>query len=388
MREREALRPDQVTERAARLLHETFGPAREPLEVTFAHASVGVMADHTHYFDGFALHLSVPFGVAVAVREATGSTGRVVVSSADGSVPPVVQDALDSAAITDPLARVAVEATGNMEDARRLDVAVVAHVPSAMRSGCVAAVAVASARAVDAVRANGMPRNEMLLAGAAAVENVTGAPFSVAYLLASGVTEQHTFVLADTATLEALVLDVPPIERPGWALMDASPGPVPLRRSSPERQVQAASALKALRVGAFPDLDSFRGLQHRDLERALAHTPRKLRPVVQHLVTENARVQRLVAAVRKRDWQMFGALLLMSHASKRSEWGVTSDVSDFIVKQAEQMSLEGIYGATHVGEVSGSVLIVGQPFSVPPFMERLRASCLERFEAEFVATLL
>lgn len=387
MREQEAMRPDEITDRAARLLLETFGPARESLEATFAHASVGVMADHTHYFDGFALLLSVPYGVAVAAREASGAAGRVVVGAVGQSMKSPVEDATTLEAIENPFARIAAETAANLIGGG-LDMAVVPYAPPSMRSGSDAATAIATARAVDAVRSSAMPRNELLLGGSAAIEKATGSPFSVGYLLASSVLEEHNFILADTATLEALPIDLPTIERPGFALVDCaldSPSP---GHSTPDRIARVSKALEALRSSAFPELESFRDLQHRDLEKALAATPRKLRPVVQHLVTENAKVQRLVMAVRKRDWQMFGALLIMSHASKGSEWGVTTDETEFIVRQAEQMSLEGIYGATHVGEVNDAVLVVGQPFSVPPFLEHLRAACLKKFDTEFATTLI
>jgi len=346
------------------------------------------MADHTHYFDGFSLHLSVPFGVAVAVREASGSAGRVVVAPAFGNGNPLVQDASDPAGVTNPIARVAAETAANLRESGSLDMAVVPHTPISMRSGSDAATAVATARAVDAIRAGAMPANELLIGGAGAIEKVSGGPFSVGYLLASAVTEKHSFILADTATLEALPLDLPVVDRPGFALVDCAQESPSARHSTAERQERVTRAVEALRSGAFPEIESLRDLHHKDLEKALAAIPRKLRPVVQHLVSENAKVQRLVAAVRKRDWQMFGALLIMSHASKRSEWGVTTDETDFIVEQAEQMSLEGIYGATHVGEVNDAVLIVGQPFSVPPFLEHLGTACAERFDAEVPTTLI
>lgn len=388
MREQEPLRPDRVTERASDLLQETFGPAREPIEATFAHASIGVMADHTHYFDGFALLMSVPFGVAVAVREASGKAGRVIVATSDGAPRTDPRPTERPTELEDPLARVAAQTAHQMEDADRLDLAVVSTVPPSMRAGSESAAALATARAISATTSMSFPRNALLLEGTAAVEKVTGAPFSIAYLLASGITGEHTFVLVDTATLERLELDVPTIERPGWAIVNTPPNHPSGAHSLVEKQRMAKKALEALRSNGFEDLGSFRDLQHRDLERATGAVPRRLRPVVQHLVTENAKVQRLVAAVRRRDWQMFGALLVMSHASKRSEWGIVSPESDFIVERAEQMSLEGIYGATHLGERNGAVLVVGQPFSVPPFLERTVVAYSERFETDLQVTLI
>ena len=39
----------------------------------------------------------------------------------------------------------------------------------------------------------------------------------------------------------------------------------------------------------------------------------------------------MVFAARKKDWQMFGALLLMSHASLRDDWKRTDDEVDLVL---------------------------------------------------------
>ena len=106
--------------------------------------------------------------------------------------------------------------------------------------------------------------------------------------------------------------------------------------------------------------------------------PRRLRPVVRHVVTENGRVQKLVAAIRRHDWQMFGALLLMSHASLRDDWQRSNDEIDFVVEQVEAMSLDGMYGACVTGR-GGCVLVLGQPFVVPRCLDRIKTAFHARF---------
>ena len=138
--------------------------------------------------------------------------------------------------------------------------------------------------------------------------------------------------------------------------------------------------LGTLQKDTFPKLTSLRDLEHRDLDRALGALPRRLRPYLRHLVTENRRVQKLVAAVRRNDWQMFGALLLMSHASTRTDWDSTGARVDFVVEQVEQMTLEGMYGGFMSGR-GGCVLVLGQPFTVPRALDRIA----DAFEAHFGA---
>jgi galactokinase len=96
------------------------------------------------------------------------------------------------------------------------------------------------------------------------------------------------------------------------------------------------------------------------------------------LVTDNRRVQKMVAAMRRSDWQMVGALLLMSHASRRTEWECTTPEADFIVDHVEERTVNGLYGACMTGR-SGYVLLVGQPHAVTLAVEPLQEAFEERF---------
>jgi len=125
-------------------------------------------------------------------------------------------------------------------------------------------------------------------------------------------------------------------------------------------------------------MPSIRDLEHRPLPDALAALPEAYRPVIRHLVSENQRVQKLVAATRRKDWQMFGALLLMSQASVSKDWGSDNERVSFVVQQVEDLSLEGMYGAFATGR-GGCVLAMGKTFVVPQALDRIRTA----FEARF-----
>jgi galactokinase len=150
---------------------------------------------------------------------------------------------------------------------------------------------------------------------------------------------------------------------------------------------RASDALAILRRHGFPDLTSYRDLEHRDLDRALNAVPDAHAPIVRYLVTENRRVQKLVAAVRRRDWQMMGALMFMSHAVQRDDWRLTSPESNHVVAEVEAMSLEGLYGARATGR-TGAVLIAGQPFVIPNFLDRIQSQVRDRFQAPAHSLLL
>ncbi|NNE36114.1 MAG: hypothetical protein HKN13_12805 [Rhodothermales bacterium] len=181
----------------------------------------------------------------------------------------------------------------------------------------------------------------------------------------------QAFILVDTETHEHLSLDVPDRIRPEWALVNTATEKLKTGRAA--RKQWSLEIFDRLQQKKFSMLNSLRDLEHRDLENALHTLPRKMRPGLRYLVTENRRVQRMVVAIRKRDWQLMGALLKMSHASRRDDWMITSPIEDFVVEEAERFSLEGVYGATQTGEGS-FILVAGQPLTLPAFLDHLRRS--------------
>jgi galactokinase len=372
IRERESVRPDQFIDRVRTLLAEALGHTEQPLEAAFAHGSIGIQADHTHYFDGFALMMTMRRGMAVAVRARTESTSRLSVEGTStihefdvsgdrGSTP---QPALVSFIRTHLLELRTEHDTG-------LDIAILGSLPPDLSSSFLASVSTALTRAVAALESIPLTAATLVDVQKRAVESYLGFPFSSAFLIGSVATTPDEYMIVDTASGSSLVIPVPDSDRPGWALIDTDRGRI--IQSSPEKWVRASEALHRLQDRGFPDLTSFRNLEHQDLEAALAVSGRKGRSMVRFLVTENRRVQRLVGAIRKQDWQLFGALLMMSYACRREDWDSTTPALDYVVDEAERFTMEGVYGAAQTGEGSCAI-VVGQPFSVPPFLDHIRSS--------------
>ncbi len=342
------------------------------IATAFAHGSIAVQADHTHYSDGFALMLSIPPGVAVAVTRADAAprllsvrdNGHQEFAAADVEAGSAPEWAVETHALLRAL------------DAEPFHVAVASTVPGVCRDSYWAALAASLVQALDALDA-GTPsaverasdvRDEVVPAVTRAVARVTGRPYSVAYPIAALAAQPPMFLLLDTATRESLPVETEAHTALGWALLDpgtAPPRPAAFHRA---RHRTAEAALDALREGGFDALSAFRDLEHRDLERAHATVRDAQKPIVRHLVTENRRVQKHVASMRQGDWQMIGALLLMSHNSRRTHWDSTSAPIDFVVEAVESLTIDGLYGAC-MTERDGAVLVTGRP---PSFAEDLR----------------
>lgn len=363
------LDPAAAQDRARSLFAEAFGATAEG--AAFAPGYIPLSGEHTAYFDGLALLLRLPGGVAVAVGRVPGSA-RLVVQHGDAR--PRQRD-LDADA----------EGWGNNAELARLvrvlwqawgaaaDLVVAAHLalPDAGTETLLGAVASATGHALD----DRFGRDEDIIAvGAEAVGEVLGRPSGPALLIAAQ--EAGPLVLVDTATQQAEALPEP--EQLGWGLVDTrrdqeAPGSFYRNRIG-----MLESAVADLQRSGFDGLRSLRGIDHSEVPDALDSLRGDAKRFVRHLLSEDRRVQRLLAALRKEDGQVVGAHLLMSHASWRDDWQASTPEAEFVVREVE--TAEGIYGARPVGGGFGrGVLIAGRPFLIPAFLDTLA----ERFTAEF-----
>ncbi|GIV57888.1 MAG: galactokinase [Bacteroidetes bacterium] len=382
LQQRETLKPVQVTERAQHLLDEYLGPRTVGVEAAFAHGRLSVLGDHTDHFDGFALMRPLMHGQAVAVRPADGPV-RVVLEGAGAWTWTADMPEADLPVEVRLLAHLV---RPWLPPGQGVDAAVAGSVPLFCPEARLGALGMAAARALQALLAR--PEDEAALVRHVreALRAATGRDTSPAYLLGSDTAPEASFLLCDTRRLEHLPVEVPGVQKPGWGLL-AVPAPAVDLRAERQRIERAGAALDLLRRRGFPELTSFRDLEHRDLERALGLLPRRYRPLVRHLVTQNRYVPRMVQAIRRADWQLFGTLLLMSHASFRDDWHDTTPEIDFVVEQVRALSLEGLYGAHRTGR-GGGVLIVGQPFQIPGALDALQDAFAARFGTRPEALLL
>ena len=368
---RSPLPPDALLRRARQLLDDTFGADAAEPATALAHGVVGLQADQTHYSDGFALLLGLPQAVAVALQP---SPSTRAVFAPEGSVHDL--SAADAPHEGVSVIRAVLDAC--YPDGG-LDVAVVSTVPSICRDAALSALAVAVARAVAELDAAQPPcaneprtiRDELLPVLTRRLAEITDRPLSIAYPLAATVAEPRMFVLVDTGTREHLPVETDALSALDWAVLDVGTGPpVVAPDVHRTRRREAEAALERIRASGVADIQAFRDLEHRDLQDATDVLPEKLRPVARHLVTENRRVQKHVAAMRRGDWQMIGALLLMSHASHRAHFGDSSDRIDAVVADVEDLTFAGgVYGAC-LASRDGAVLVTGRP---PSFASGLQS---------------
>jgi galactokinase len=375
---------------AHRLLNQSFGARDAEARSGVVAGIVDVQSAQTHYSNGFALLMPLPGVVAVACRPSASESTHLAYAGTDAPRTVTVPDSPDAAdADLAPWDVVLDRVLSRYRDWEESDsaewlrgggveVAVVSSVPPACLDGYLAALAVATARALQmlgpaAEARMGVPtdRDDVLPALRLDVKAGTRRPTGVADLIAA-YTGGDPFTLIDTARREHLPVETRGREVLGWAVIDTG-DPSPRDAAWHQRRHdQAEKALSLLRERGFGDLRSFRNLEHRRLDDAVDRLPANLKPIARHLVSENRRVQKHVAALRSGDWQMVGALLLMSHASLRDRWQSTSPAADRIVAAVEQMTLDGVYGAC-MSARDGAVLVTGRPSALDRHLAAIAA---------------
>ena len=384
MQANEVLRPSQYMDRSRSILMDRLGAAGGQPITTFSRGCVGVIADHTHYFKGFALVLRLQQGLAVSMRHHQGSRSRLVVEGVADVIQFDMSDTEQSGFAK--LLACLFEASG-IERGFQVDISIVGAIPTGLGAAFHAACAVgfldALHRVAAATASNGLSieepsfdsesfRTQLREQSVKGLTSWYGHRFSPAFVIGTLASEDmDSFILVDTGTFEFLPVEVESSNRPGWAILEASHDWTKPMKASQGRFKAATKALAELQKKAFPNVDSLRDLEHRDLDQAVGSVGRKSRPVLKHLVSENRNVQKMVLALRKGDWQFFGALMLISQASKRQDWDTSGELHDLVTRTAESASLDGIFGVVQTGE-GGCMLVAGQPFSLPSFLDSLR----------------
>jgi galactokinase len=372
---------------ARTLLDRAFGPAADrAIGTGRARGSVGIQADQTHYSDGFALVLGLPHAVAVALRRSSAASR---VAFAPDATPVALHDAHSAPHRgVDVIRRTVASLRPPGEPGLSLDIAVVSSIPPVLGDAALSALAVATASALNDLydvpadrRTDRRAQMDRDLARDVAVGSRR--PTSVSYVLAAREVRPAAVLLVDTALHDHLPVTPGQGEPLGWAVLDPGGGPPAPPQLHRTRAEQAEAALDRLRRAGVADIDAFRDLEHRDLERAVDILPEELRPITRHLVTENRRVQKHVRALRHGDGQMIGGLLLMSHASRRSHLNASTDAIDAIVEEAEALTFDGgVYGAG-LASRDGALLVTGRPPAFDRGLERLA----EQFESRMGRSL-
>jgi galactokinase len=321
-----------------------FGPGR-----------VNLIGEHTDYNDGLCLPFAIAQGVTVNAEALDG--GRVEALAADlGET-----DAFDAAApprdgegwrafVRGTVGEL--RAAGHAVGGARLRIA--GDLPRGSGLSSSAALSTALALALIALAGENEGDRRELARLCSRVENDwVGAQTGLLDQLAALFGHEGQALRLDCRDLS---IDPVPLELAGWTLAVAPSGHEHTHAGSGynERRAECRAACAALGIATLRDAPA----------DAPERLPDPLDRRVRHVLTENARVDAAVAALRAGDLPGLGALLDASHASLRDDYEVSVDA---VEQTVARLKAAGAAGARIVGGgFGGSVLALFPPDAPPP----------------------
>ncbi|WP_394941548.1 galactokinase [Psychromicrobium sp. YIM B11713] len=303
---------------------------------------VNLIGEHTDYNNGFVLPFAIDRQARVAVRLRSDSVIRLRSASAEVAPIETSVDQLSSAkgwsayllGVAWVLRELGISVPG-------FDLLLESTVPSGAGLSSSAALESATALAFNELLDAGLSRKELVIVGHRAENEVVGAPTGILDQSASLLAAEGRAVFLDCLSRES---ELVPLDLPAAGLamlvIDTkvshahADGGYSARRASCER---GASAL---------GVDSLRELSVEDLPRAQTALNEETFRRVRHIVTENARVLEVVAALRSSGPRSIGELLNASHLSMRDDFEISCPELDLAVETTQR---NGAIGARMTG---------------------------------------
>ncbi|MGW1626491.1 galactokinase [Streptomyces sp. NPDC002172] len=332
---------------------ELYGSA--PDGVWAAPGRVNLIGEHTDYNDGFVMPFALPHASTAAVARRTDGVLRLHSSDVEGGVVELSLDALDPGTDQEWTAYPAGVVWALREAGHPVtgaDVHLASTVPTGAGLSSSAALEVVIALALNDLYELGLQRWQLARLCQRAENVYVGAPTGIMDQTASACCEQGHALFLDTRDLSQRQIPFD-LAAEGMRLLVVdtqvkhahSGGEYGKRRAGCEKGA-ALLGVDALRDIAYDDLDA-------SLERLGDEA--EVRRLVRHVVTEDHRVERVVALLEAGDTRAIGPVLTEGHASLRDDFQVSCPELDLVVEAA---NAAGALGARMTGGGFGGSAIV------------------------------
>ncbi len=341
--------------------HELFGGAPEVR--TDAPGRVNLIGEHTDYQEGFVLPLAIPQRTRVELRR-RADRQVVVWSAEDPSGGPPQPFALGEEqrgrGWVDYIQGVTVAAANAGHRLGGFEARLESDVPVGSGLSSSAALEVALLRALREAFALTFDDVALALVAQKTETEFVGAPIGVMDQMASSLADTRSALFLDTRTLAFERVPLPGAAR--LVVIDSGVTHSHATGDYRVRREEAEGAARALGVAVLRDVSA--------TDPRVEELPEPLCRRARHVVTENARVEAAVVAMRRDDLKTLGALLYASHASLRDDYQVSVPELDRLVELAR--GVPEVYGARVTGGgFGGSVVLVARRDAAPDLAHRL-----------------
>ncbi len=330
---------------------------------------VNLIGEHTDYNDGFVLPMAVERAVWIAARPRPDRHARLYALdfNQDDSF------SLDSIERSDdaPWSNYVRGVVWALEEAgyrlRGVDAIITGDVPIGAGLSSSAALEVAGALALTTLGEAEVDRVRLALLCQRAENEFVGMRCGIMDQFVSALGRRGHALLIDCRSLEHRLVPIPA----GVEVVIADTGK---RRGlvNSEYNLRRAQCEEGVRLlqQVMPGVRALRDVSPADLARFADRLPPPVRQRCQHVVDENARVLKAVAALEAGDVLAFGALMNASHKSLRDLYQVSCEELDAMVEVAQ--GLKGCLGARMTGAGFGGCTVnLVWSHSVDEFCRRL-----------------
>ncbi|MER7845837.1 galactokinase [Kitasatospora sp. NPDC096077] len=313
---------------------------------------VNLIGEHTDYNLGFVLPIALPQTTRVQAARRTDGLLRLWSAQGGGPVTELRVDELAPGSVAG-WAGYPAGVVWALRDAGHpvggADIRLDSDVPSGAGLSSSAALECAVAAAYDDLYRLGLSAPELALLAQRAENAFVGVPCGIMDQMASMCCRPGAALFLDSRNLTVRQVPVD-LGAAGLALLVLD------TRVKHDLGDGAYAALRAgcEKAAALLGLPALRSLDAAGLPVALERLPDDLRPLVRHVVSENARVEAAVAALDAGDLAALGPILTAGHASLRDDYRVSCPETDLAVDAA---LAAGAHGARMTGGGFGGSVI-------------------------------
>ncbi len=365
-----------MREAAIQLFEKTFGAPPERL--AFAPGRIEFIGNHTDYNGGLVMGTAVSEGITVAVRRLSDGAVRLVSGAGDR-----VETDLDGMTRREgkaswsnyPIGVATVMRAAGMKMETGFELAVAADLPSGAGLSSSAAFELATARALAEIYGFDADTAEFARLARQAENEFVGVPCGILDQGVSAFGRGDHLVRIDCREESFTLIPLPP--RVHFWIFNSNNKHSLVDSCYAERHNQCLAARDILRK-RFPDIRDLADCSE-DQVRSLAD---ELGDVLfrraLHVVTENARVREVEAALAASDLRAVGRALLASHESSRDNFENSIAELDFLVERLRDQP--GVHGARLTGGGFGGAVMA---FTGPEFTKAHAREVETAFNANF-----
>lgn len=350
---------------------QTFGDL--PAIIAQAPGRINVIGEHTDYNDGFVLPAAIDRDVVIVATPRPDRQFRLQSLNVPGLAELDLDELAASGAWHDYAAGVAAVLGQQGYPLFGMDMTLAGTVPLGGGLSSSAALEVAVAFAFALASNLSITEREIALLCQRAENNFVGAKVGVMDQFISVFGQPEHALYLDCRSLETRAIPLL-LRDQGLALVVCDSG---VEHSNADgeynrRRQECAEAVGVLRA-QYPEIVNLR-----DVTPAMLHTAagcfgaeqQTILRRARHVVTENARVEQVVHALRRNDFAAVGAALWASHASLRDDYAVSVPEIDILVDLAR--TVPGVLGSRLMGGgFGGSTLTLMKQEALPDFTEAL-----------------